>query len=418
LSSATCVLVTHHSLLDLASRGYGSMQRLRMLATAATQAGLELVVATTLPANELRGSLADTRAEIERGLREVWGVDARVVLAERAAMPTIPWVLQQASTLLSYENSWLVKTTSSPAFVRELAQLFAAEPALVIAYRLPSMLSVLRAGARAPVIFDLDDIEHRVAERGVQHLAGLRNRLMARAAVPAIVRAETGAVRHAALTLVCSPDDAQVVADMAPGRERAVHVMPNSVDLPPPAPLSTEKVLLMVGIYSYGPNKDGADYFIREVYPRIARADARVEAWFAGASRESLECHANPPAGVKLLGFVDSLAEVYRRARVVICPIRYGGGTRIKLVEAAAWGKPIVTTTLGAEGLGMVPGEHALFADEAEGFAAACLRLLDDQDLPNRLGTAARELADRNFRRENVVRNLAIRMQEVLAPRP
>jgi len=197
-----------------------------------------------------------------------------------------------------------------------------------------------------------------------------------------------------------------------------VHVMPNSVDLPPPAPLSTEKVLLMVGIYSYGPNKDGADYFIREVYPRIARADARVEAWFAGASRESLECHANPPAGVKLLGFVDSLAEVYRRARVVICPIRYGGGTRIKLVEAAAWGKPIVTTTLGAEGLGMVPGEHALFADEAEGFAAACLRLLDDQDLPNRLGTAARELADRNFRRENVVRNLAIRMQEVLAPRP
>ena len=103
---------------------------------------------------------------------------------------------------------------------------------------------------------------------------------------------------------------------------------------------------------------------------RFPTAELRL----VGPAPEEIAAYGRAPDGVKFCGFVPSLEEAYASARIVVCPIRYGGGTRVKLVEAAGWGKPIVSTTLGAEGLGMINDVHALIADSPEA-ACGCVRL-------------------------------------------
>ena len=96
---------------------------------------------------------------------------------------------------------------------------------------------------------------------------------------------------------------------------------------------------------------------------------------------------------VELLGFVDDLAPVMRDATVYVVPLRAGSGTRLKVLEAMAFGKAIVTTHIGSEGITLEDRERALYADSADDFASAVLRVMDDRDLAARLGSRAREHA-------------------------
>lgn len=174
-------------------------------------------------------------------------------------------------------------------------------------------------------------------------------------------------------------------------------------------------VLLMVGIYSYEPNSEGARHFIRHVWPRVQQAVPHAQAWFVGASPQSIGAQADMPEGVRLLGFVDDIEAVYAQAGVVICPILTGGGTRVKLIEAAMRDKPIVSTTVGAEGLGFVDGQHALLRDDAEGFAEACIALLSRPEKGRLMGTAAKRFAADRYDRRRIADALAERVRDLLA---
>src|SRR5262249_5552633 len=110
--------------------------------------------------------------------------------------------------------------------------------------------------------------------------------------------------------------------------------------------------------------------------------------------------------GVEFTGFVDDLEALYQQSRVVCCPVLAGGGTRIKIIEAAACGKPIVSTRIGAEGLEMVDGMELLLRDEPKSFAEACLRLLKDSTLCNKLGYAARAAVIRYYDRSRVIQSI------------
>jgi glycosyltransferase involved in cell wall biosynthesis len=95
---------------------------------------------------------------------------------------------------------------------------------------------------------------------------------------------------------------------------------------------------------------------------------------------------------------VPDLTVELREAALAVVPIRFGGGTRIKILEAFAHGLPVVTTTVGAEGLEVEDGRHLLVADDADALASACLRLLDDRDLRSRLAAAGRALWQERYR--------------------
>ncbi|EEF25255.1 glycosyltransferase, putative [Ricinus communis] len=257
-----------------------------------------------------------------------------------------------------------------------------------------------------PILFDLDDIEHVMLGRSIAAISSFRDRLFARLAIPTVIQAEQRSIRGAAWTFVCSEADRANLKQKI--RAERVKVIPNSIPLPAsPIPLARSLIILMVGVYSYGPNDDGANYFIEQIFPKILIREPKAELWLVGREAEKVSALKNAPSSVRALGFVEDIAAVYRAARVVICPIRYGSGTRVKLVEAAAWAKPIVSTTLGAEGLCMEDQQELLLADSPEDFADSCLKLLQDDNLCEKLGRNARRLAEQNFDEAMIIEKLS-----------
>jgi glycosyltransferase involved in cell wall biosynthesis len=192
---------------------------------------------------------------------------------------------------------------------------------------------------------------------------------------------------------VCSETDRLALQ----GRECApaeIAVLPNSLPLPAttPAPSPAEGIrsLLFVGNLGYYPNEDAARYFCTEILPHIRDAAGRpvaVRIVGAGAGPGVRRLAVLP--GVQVIGKVPDVAPWYRDAHVAIVPVRAGGGTRIKVLEAFAQRRPLVATTVGIEGIAAEDGRHALIADKPESFAAACLRLLRDPGLADRMSGEA-----------------------------
>jgi hypothetical protein len=118
----------------------------------------------------------------------------------------------------------------------------------------------------------------------------------------------------------------------------------------------------------YGPNADGAEFFVNQVLPRLRRLVPEVRVRLVGSVGKRVK-HLGSIDSVTVTGVVPDITSELRRADILIAPIRYGGGTRIKILEGFAHQIPVVSTTLGHEGLEVVPGEHLLVADDPDEFA-------------------------------------------------
>jgi glycosyltransferase involved in cell wall biosynthesis len=119
--------------------------------------------------------------------------------------------------------------------------------------------------------------------------------------------------------------------------------------------------------------------------------------------------------GVEAVGFAADLQPLYAEARIALCPLHIASGTRIKIIEAAMFGRAAISTSIGAEGLAFAPGREIALADDAPAFAQACIELLGDQERSIRMGMAARETARRLYSPAATARQLAAICAEALA---
>ena len=216
--------------------------------------------------------------------------------------------------------------------------------------------------------------------------------------------------------LVAAPGDrAAVEARLALG---PVVVVPNAVRVPDlerkPRPAAWR--LVLVGSLGYAPNADAALTLCRHVLPRLrARAGRPVELQIVG-SRPPLEVvRLGALPGVSVAADVPSVAPYYAGGRVAVAPLRAGGGTRIKVLEAFAFGCPVVATRVAAEGLDVRDRVQCLLADEPERFAEACRELLAEDELAARLGEAARALVESHHAVPVVSRQIADVCRALLA---
>jgi len=140
----------------------------------------------------------------------------------------------------------------------------------------------------------------------------------------------------------------------------------------------------------YPPNIDALRYFFREIHPRVARAVPGVRVLVVGRSPtpEVLAWSSRP--GVTVTGSVPDVRPYLAEATLVVVPLRVGGGTRIKILECLAAGRAVVSTSVGAEGLGLRHGEQLMLADDPESFARHTADLLEDRALRQRLAEAGR----------------------------
>ena len=177
-------------------------------------------------------------------------------------------------------------------------------------------------------------------------------------------------------------------------------VIDNGVDLNyfiPSNQSASGKELVFTGSMDWRPNQDAALYFVEEIYPLLRQRDPEITATFVGRNPPERIERLNEIDGIAITGTVDDVRPYIDRAALYIVPLRIGGGSRLKILEALAMKKAVLSTTVGAEGLDVCHGEDIIIADSAEPFAEKILMLLSDREFAIRLGENGRRLVEKSY---------------------
>lgn len=246
----------------------------------------------------------------------------------------------------------------------------------------------------AGMVIDFDDIESRwfsqsfALERSMLSFAW---RTKKKRDIWLLRAVENRLLRTRWPILCCSEADASVLRERV--RSADIHVIPNSISVDAQLPEVRPHdgfVVLFVGALDNDPNRDGLHFFAREVWPHVRRelgdtAQLHVVGRNPLPDVTALDGH----DGIRVIGSVPTVTPEYARADICIAPIRFGSGTRTKILEAFAQGRPVVSTTLGAEGIDATDGQEIMLADDAKGFADAILLLKRDEAARHRMAAAA-----------------------------
>jgi glycosyltransferase involved in cell wall biosynthesis len=254
---------------------------------------------------------------------------------------------------------------------------------------------------KTPVVLDLDDVPWRKMLLTARYQHGLKKVFTLSKVGPSWIE-DHWLARRAQSIVITNPTENKLL-------RKGKKIMPvlNGFDFPKAIEISprSSKKLLFFGSLFYYPNLEGVHWFCREVLPKIRIAVPEVEVDIAGLRKEQMKDMESIP-GVRLLGFVEDLDPLIRDSACLIVPLRIGSGTRIKILEAWSKGLPVVTTTLGAEGLRVQDGEQALVGDSSQAFAEACIRLLLSPNLGTDLAHRAFEYGVSHFSWESIYPSL------------
>jgi len=224
---------------------------------------------------------------------------------------------------------------------------------------------------------------------------------------------ERRACQAADRVVVVSEPDAEALRRLEPGLEPAV--VPNGVDMDyytapvtplPPGSGPGEQDLVFTGKMDFRPNVDAVLWFAREVLPLVRQRSPQTRFWVVGKDPHPRLASVQADPAVVVTGWVEDVRPYIAAAGVYVIPLRIGGGTRLKVLEAMAMGRAIVSTALGCEGFPLVPDQELVIADEPAGFATAVLDLLDDAERRERMGRAARRFAGSRYDWRNIVPRL------------
>ncbi len=199
--------------------------------------------------------------------------------------------------------------------------------------------------------------------------------------------------------ITVSECDRQRLLDM--GTKARISVIENGVDcsalqpLPPPTP-DTEEIIF-IGTMGYLPNRDAARYMVNEILPRIRLSRPDCQLNLVGSAGDDHLADLAEPGVVNVTGRVDDPVPYYARSKLAVVPLRSGGGSRLKILEALALGRPVVSTTLGQEGLSLNDGLEILTADDAQTFADHVIRLLEDDDSAEAFAKAGRARVELDY---------------------
>ncbi|MFQ6059008.1 MAG: glycosyltransferase [Anaerolineae bacterium] len=260
-----------------------------------------------------------------------------------------------------------------------------------------------RRGGRPLLVFDDHNAEYVLQQRAFETDARQPRRWVG--AFYSLIqwqklrRYEAQVCRAYDRVVAVSPADAQALHRLAPGLE--ISVVPNGVDTDyyrPPYPLSPDPYsLVFTGKMDFRPNVDAVLWFCQEILPLIGRERPAVRFTIVGRDPHPRVLALARDHRVTVTGYVEDVRPYIARAAVYVVPLRMGGGTRLKVLEAMAMGQAIVSTTLGCEGVDLTPGREAVLADTAPAFARQVVALLDDEERRRALGERARRLVEARY---------------------
>jgi polysaccharide biosynthesis protein PslH len=215
--------------------------------------------------------------------------------------------------------------------------------------------------------------------------------------------------------ITVSENDRQILLKANP--KLRVGVIDNGVDtlnLQPISEVPPRPALLFVGSMGYSPVVDASIFFYKQILPLVRQRYPEIDLWLVGREPDP-EVLALADDHVHVTGQVESVLEYYRKTTISIVPLRAGGGTRLKILESMALGRPVVTTTIGCEGLEVVPGKHCLVADTPQEFAQKIFDLLEDETLATTMIEAARKNVVERYDWEKLAVGLEAIYQNVIS---
>jgi polysaccharide biosynthesis protein PslH len=251
-------------------------------------------------------------------------------------------------------------------------------------------------GAAPPKILFTHNVEAQVWQRHAQVTSNPLMKLACQFESRALERAERQHVPLADHVLAVSENDRATFAQYAaPAR---VSVIPTGVDTEYFQPRNGEEpdTVVFTGSMDWMPNEDGVAYFVEKIMPLLTREAPDASFWAVGR-RPSRRLRALASGNVVVTGAVDDIRPYLAKGAVTVVPLRSGSGTRIKIFEAMAMGKAVVSTTMGAEGLPVRHGDNIILADDPADFARQTALLLADPERRAQLGRAARQLVEENY---------------------
>jgi len=206
------------------------------------------------------------------------------------------------------------------------------------------------------------------------------------------------------------------VEDLEKNRITVVPIAVDTKELQPAKRAAGSKNILTLGTLHYPPNADGIRWFANEVFPLIQAKEPGATLTIIGKNppADFLQLQDQNPGIIEVTGYVEDLNPYFDQAGVMVIAVRAGGGMRVRILEAFARGMPVVTTTIGLEGIEAVSGEHVLVQDTPQDFAESTLALLANPELADKLSRSGRRLAEENYdwqvilsRMDNIYETLA-----------
>jgi polysaccharide biosynthesis protein PslH len=263
--------------------------------------------------------------------------------------------------------------------------------------------SVQTAGYHVPdglkIIIDQHNIEHELLWRAYQGEKGWLRRWYNRLESHLTRTVEIERCRRADIVLVTSERERLLLKSLLP--KSVIEVVPNGVDVEVFQNDSWQKEvagqIIFTGTFSYYPNINAVLFFARRCWPLIRKQIPAATWQIVGSNPPSKVQRLAELPGVTVTGTVPDVRPHLAAAEVAIAPILIGGGTRLKILEALSMQKAVVSTSLGCEGLAVVPGEHLVVEDQPEEFAQAVVTFLKNAEMRQAFGTAGRALVEARY---------------------
>jgi glycosyltransferase involved in cell wall biosynthesis len=318
------------------------------------------------------------------------GMDIRLV--HRAPVSAAAKRTAQLSSLLS-KQPYQCRATNSHEMQRAINELCSCGGFDIVQVE-SSILCTFEFPPHVPLIIDEHNIEYEVLQRMEEAERTVLRRSFSALEHRRLRRFEQVWWRRASGCAVTSDREKASVTRFAPSTP--TEVVPNGVDLQyfsPTGAAAEPETVVFNGTLAYRPNLDAAYHLVEDIWPRVLESRPRATLTIVGRAPEADIGRLRRPQ-VVVTGEVPDVRPYLEKAAVVAVPIRMGGGTRFKVLEALAMAKPVVSSTLGCEGIDVRHGEHLWIADDPAGFAGAVVRLFDDAASGIRLGTAGRCLIE------------------------
>lgn len=339
---------------------------------------------------------------------------AEIVVIERKEQ-----TIRDLCTFLAGEYPFNAVKLHSDIFVRELQELLARRSFDLVQIEFSLMWRYAGIFKGIPCVLDAHNIEYRIIGQNRINCANPLKKVLYAIEERKLKALEEQAWRECDLCFTVSDNESSVIATTLGNDDKLITMV--GVDLARFAfqpKQSSGMGLLFVGGLNYHPNRDSADYLLREIFPLIRARVAEVRLNIVGHELWRVEGLLPENSGVELHENVPEILPWFRGADLLLVPLRFGAGIRIKILEAMAAGLPIVTTSKGCEGLQVEHGRELLVADDPETFAREVMRLLGDHALRRALAENARTFVSEHYSWETLVQRMSSGYKRLLARKP